>query len=463
MNGKKNGKGKKYGYYGELIFEGEYLNGIINGKGKEYFDNGNIKYEGNYFNGFRHGECIEYYYNGTIRFKGEYLYGKIWNGKVFDFYWNKFFEINNGYGYLREYDYEGKILLSEGTYSNGEKNGERIDYDENGNIQFIGQYLNGERNGYGKSYDSNGNLTFEGEYFNGKAWNGIKNDYNFNNTYNIKNGKTVINEEDDEQNEDNSSTNIYYFTNPIIKEYKNGEIKEYDEDGNLLFEGLYLYNHKRKGKEYHKGKIEFEGEYLHDKKYNGKGFNENGNIIYVLKNGNGKVKEYNQNDELIFEGEYFDGKKSGIGKEYCNGLLVYEGNFQHGKKNGKGTQYNSYFGTLSFEGEFLNDKIWNGKGKEYNLYILMNQNNQHPIIFEGEYLNGKRWNGKMFDYFSEETYELINGKGYLKIYENEHLDFEGEYSNGEKNGIGKEYNFDNILIFEGEFKNGKKKWFWKIV
>ena len=93
LNGKKNGKGKEYGYYGDLIFKGEYLNGIINGKGKEYFDNGNIKYEGNYFNGFRHGECIEYYYNGTIRFKGEYLYGKIWNGKVFDFYWNKFFEI----------------------------------------------------------------------------------------------------------------------------------------------------------------------------------------------------------------------------------------------------------------------------------------------------------------------------------------------------------------------------------
>ena len=37
-------------------------------------------------------------------------------------------------------------------------------------------------------------------------------------------------------------------------------------------------------------------------------------------------------DEELFEGEYFDGKKSGIGKEYYNGLLVYEGNFQHGKK-----------------------------------------------------------------------------------------------------------------------------------
>ena len=31
------GKGKEYNEYGELIFEGEYLNGKRNGKGKEYY------------------------------------------------------------------------------------------------------------------------------------------------------------------------------------------------------------------------------------------------------------------------------------------------------------------------------------------------------------------------------------------------------------------------------------------
>ena len=37
LNGKRNGKGKEYDYYGNLIFEGEYLNGKRwNGKGKEY-------------------------------------------------------------------------------------------------------------------------------------------------------------------------------------------------------------------------------------------------------------------------------------------------------------------------------------------------------------------------------------------------------------------------------------------
>ena len=36
------------------------------------------------------------------------------------------------------------------------------------------------------------------------------------------------------------------------------------------------------------------------------------------------------------------------------------------------------------------------------------------------------------------------------------LIFEGEYLNGERNGKGKEYNYDGRLIFEGEYLNGKK-------
>ena len=35
-----------------------------------------------------------------------------------------------------------------------------------------------------------------------------------------------------------------------------------------------------------------------------------------IKNGKGKIKEYNNNGELIFEGEYLNGKKNGTGIEY---------------------------------------------------------------------------------------------------------------------------------------------------
>ena len=49
-----------------------------------------------------------------------------------------------------------------------------------------------------------------------------------------------------------------------------------------------------------------------EKKWDGKGYDENGNEIYELNNGNGYVKEYN-NNELIFEGELLKGKRNGKG------------------------------------------------------------------------------------------------------------------------------------------------------
>ena len=39
---------------------------------------------------------------------------------------------------------------------------------------------------------------------------------------------------------------------------------------------------------------------------------------------------------------------------------------------------------------------------------------------------------------------------------NAELKFEGEYLKGERNGQGKEYNIDGILIFEGEYLNGRR-------
>ena len=61
--------------------------------------------------------------------------------------------------------------------------------------------------------------------------------------------------------------------------------------------------------------MEYEGEYLFDKKYIGNGYDENGNIIYELNNGTGKVRFYDDGGELEFEGEYLNGKANGIGKK----------------------------------------------------------------------------------------------------------------------------------------------------
>jgi len=35
--------------------------------------------------------------------------------------------------------------------------------------------------------------------------------------------------------------------------------------------------------------------------------------------------------------------------------------------------------------------------------------------------------------------------------------FEGEYLNGERNGEGKEYDYNGNLIYDGQYLNGKRK------
>ena len=78
--------------------------------------------------------------------------------------------------------------------------------------------------------------------------------------------------------------------------------------------------------------------------------------------------------------------------------------------------------------------------------------------FEGEYLFDKKWNGKGYDKDGNEIYKLINGKGINREYDHdsEILKYEGEYLNGKRNGKGKEF-FHGKLIFDGIFLDGNRK------
>ena len=81
-----------------------------------------------------------------------------------------------------------------------------------------------------------------------------------------------------------------------------------------------------------------------------------------MKNGIGFVTENDNENPYIFEGEYSNGERNGKGKEFNGYILIYEGEYLNGKKHGKGKEYNGY-GGLKFEGEYLNGK--RKKGKRY--------------------------------------------------------------------------------------------------
>ena len=466
-------KGKEYkGFNDFLIYEGNYLNCKRNGQGKEYNEKGELIYEGEFKNGKRNGKGKTFKYSKEILYEGEFLdddlkFGKEYdeNGKIikeikengFRKMINNKDEIifegeylngkRNGKGKEYSMDYPNNLLF-EGEYLNGKRHGEGKEYTYKNNKLysfFEGEYLNGKRNGTGKTYlkvyqkplifvgfDENPNnntkkkedkpdkiLIAEGEYFDGKEWNIRYYDRKGDLLYELKNGNGIVKD-------------VYEYRNPIIKFEKtflngeaNGKGKEFEENGKLKFEGEYIDNHRIKGKEYINGRLEYEGEYLFDKKYNGKGYDENGNIIYELINGDGKVIMYYE-DSLRFEGELLKGRRNGKGKVYQNNILIFDSEYKDGQANGKTKLYDTQ-GKIIYDGEFR-DGLKNGMGKEYF---------DGELIYEGEFKDSL-WSGKGKNY--------CDGK----------LKFESEFLEGRKHGKGKEYNEEGRVVFEGEYLNGRR-------
>ena len=186
----------------------------------------------------------------------------------------------------KEYNYYCKSVYEEG-YLNGKRHGKGKLFDTeyaNEKIKYEGEFLNGKKNGKGIEYSDCYHRKYEGEYLNGK-----------------KNGKG--------------------------KEYTCG----YSEDFRLEFEGDYINNYRKKGKEYYKnGKLKFEGEYLFEEKWNGKIYDNNENII----NGNAKIED-SRDKITIYIYENLDRKKlkeNAKGKNDYKRRLLFEGEYLGGEK-----------------------------------------------------------------------------------------------------------------------------------
>ena len=118
-------------------------------------------------------------------------------------------------------------------------------------MKFEGEYKNGERNGKGKgklNVFHNNKFIFEGEFLNG-----------------IRNGKGKL----------------FY-------------------DGKIIFEGEYLYDKRIKGKEYLDGRLKYEGYYLNGKRDGeGKEYNSLGSLIYEGEFSKGKKMEWKRKRILL--------------------------------------------------------------------------------------------------------------------------------------------------------------------
>ena len=88
--------------------------------------------------------------------------------------------------------------------------------------------------------------------------------------------------------------------------------------------------------------------------------------FFLYRRKNGKVKKYNEKGILIYDVEYINGKITGNSKEYDENREIKCENYQYENLNGiiseKIKEYNEN-GEIIFEGEYINNRLVNGKGK----------------------------------------------------------------------------------------------------
>ena len=97
---------------------------------------------------------------------------------------------------------------------------------------------------------------------------------------------------------------------------------------------------------------------------------DGGYYLGQFKNGkcHGKGVMYDENNEVVYEGDFINGKKDGFGTQYFsledfdNKKCYYIGQFKDGEYNGKGDIYLVDGNIKLFEGKYVNGQI-NGKAR----------------------------------------------------------------------------------------------------
>ncbi len=446
---------------GSLQSEGIIKNGKPDGYWKSYYPTGVIRSEGNRVNHLLDGNWIFYNSLGDTINKVHYILG------------NK-----NGYSYEYFVDRNkpeslGKVKLRELIVQN-KKEGEAIEFYENGKIKERIHYKNNKKEGYSIEYDKEGIIITLKVYRKGNLVDREKI-----NRYDNNGLKTGVWKE-------------YYESFRVKKEsnYKNdlldGYYKEYYQNGSLRITLLY-----REGKLVQEN-LQDEELVEYDTIYNEKG---NVKEIRIVKNGrpwginkkyndSGRLELYSIYDEkgkLIEEGGVDeDGNREGIWQEYFeNGAVKAKGKYIKNLKEGKWEFYykngtieqvgkyerNRYSGLWQWYYE--NGNLWKEEeyynGREEGIYIEYDEYSE--IIVQGEYFDGERegeWEINVGDITEKGNYVtgLRDGK-WKAYYDNGTLYFEGEYIQGNAEGKHKFFYPDGTLKEERYFVSGLKEKHWK--
>jgi len=221
------------------------------------------------------------------------------------------------------------------------------------------------------------------------------------------------------------------------------------------------YNHEEKDILYPDGTLMYRG---------GVKKNDFGHDVY-----DGKGTLFDQEGELLFEGEFVNHMKQGNGIMYLKGQMIYQGEFIQNKKQGNGILYKD--GQVYYEGHFRND-LMEGYGilyyEEDVIAPFKEIREQYPHLnqpqYEGDFVHGmKKGKGKQyypsgfFQYEGDFIWNHMQGAG--KLYNAPEspsteelangvtsLQYEGYFFEDMKHGKGKNYSRQSELVSEGQFK-----------
>lgn len=457
VGNKPDGQWKNYYPDGTLKSEGKRTNTLLDSIWNFYDEKGFLTQSISYLFGTKNGFTISYYPSFSndkqiVKSMELYVQGKR-EGKAL------------------YYDEDG-ILIKSIPYENDVKEGNGIEYCENGNacytLKFRGNQLidrqrinqrneQGEKIGIWRDFYENGSVKTEQEFQSGLLQGKTK--------YYTSNGQllkteyftndSLVKEFTENINFEEPTEKIEYHTNGNIKfkgtyrdsiavgaqrfyneEGKIVNAKIYDLHGTLLEEGILTESGIKSGD----WKVYYDGILLHSKgKYrNNLKFGE---WVYYYKSGkikqkgefesdkeNGLWTLYNENGSILKEEEYFQGLLNGYVKEYDDSSqIILSGSYIDGMKNGK---WLTIIGDNKEIGEFKDDKKI-GKWKHFYRNDIKR--------FEGNYKYGRE-EGKHKYYYS-------NGKI-------EHIEI---YKNGRKEKKWSYYNRNGVLIRIEEYENDKEK------
>jgi uncharacterized protein len=441
-----------------MLFGGAaFAQPLTNGPVQYFYDNGKLLSEGTLVNGKPDGYWKSYHENGILKSEGNRKDLQL--DSVWKFYNDKGI-ITNAISYKKgkkngprsSYNEAGQMVKSE-DFVDDVKSGYSYTYYPTGKVQSITLFENGGEEGWAYELDIDSIIITRMQYKSGFL--SFQERVNRKDKSGLKQGKWVTLFADGR----------IHTEVPYVDDKKNGYYREYLPNGSTKFSIFYkddvaLSNntntklpfdtkvtYDKPTRRWNKGTfldgkpIGMHVEYTDTAKFYASKIYDNGVLIGEgqtdsLGQYQGYWKEFYPTGELRAEGSYINSKRSGVWKYYQReGKLEQTGTYKNGKPNGPWKWFYES-GNLLREENYVNGQE-DGYSTEYA--------DSGSTIAKGDYVMGYK-QGPWIEY-----------SGDVKM--------EGEYNDGEQNGIWKHYYGSGELAFEGKYSagqpEGKHKWYYK--